>query len=102
MLSVAITATWPATWPPSASAFSTTGSVVAGRTRPFTPSRRQASSRAATGSLVPSISPANTRLPRACPASSSSANRNSKAEASREPGSARATRHMRRSPGGMM
>jgi len=65
MWSVAITATWPSTWPASDSAFRTTGSVVAGSTRPWTPSSRHASSRAATGSDAPSMRPARIRLPSA-------------------------------------
>ena len=81
------------------SAFSTTGSVVAGSTRPTAPSSRPASSSAAAKSPSGLGEPDEERLPRACPSSSPAANRYSNASPTRS-SSASATRHRRRSPGG--
>src|SRR5450759_5251176 len=82
------------------SALRTTGSAVAGRTRPTAPTSRAASSIAATGSPRVSARPTRTRLPSAWPSSSPAVNRCSNAPAQRLPGAASATRHLRRSPGG--
>ena len=64
------TATWPSTASPSMSAFSTTGSVVAGSTRPTASSSRPASSSARQKSPSVSVSPTIIRLPSACPSRS--------------------------------
>ena len=102
MCEVRMTSVCPSISPAAASALRTTGSVAAGTTRPTAPRSRAASSSPFWGSPQAAMSPAMTRLPRAWPTSSSASKRCSKAAASAEPSSARATRHLRRSPGGMM
>ena len=102
MWRVRMTSVCPWISPPAASALRTTGSVAAGTTRPTAPRSRAASSRPFWRSPQAPIRPAITRLPRAWPTSSSASKRCSKAAARAEPSSARATRHLRRSPGGMM
>src|SRR3954451_12449211 len=94
------TATWPSTSASASSALRTTGSTVAGRTRPTARSRRPASSRALGKLPSDSVRPTSTRLPSAWPSSSPSAKRCSKARAHTVSSSASATRQRRMSAGG--
>ena len=75
------TLTWPTTSVPATSALSTTGSEVAGRTRPWAPSSPAARSRARPKSPVTLARPAMIRLPRAWPSRSPDGKRYSKASA---------------------